>query len=122
MPAIAVHNILIETKLRFDKILSLEITAPKDDHTRMEATVLISNDIRQQIVEAYRDEKVKVWITDENGEKDRPIFAGLVQGLHMDYEGEMETVTISAASATILLDTEKKTARFKTSRSVIMTS
>ena len=113
MSIAAIYNLQIECKLRIDQILSFEVTAVKDCHACMQTTVFINDSMRKQIIDSFNGDTISAWITDENGNKTRCLFAGQIDGLHMEYEGDLEKVTISAVSSSILLDAEKKSRSFQ---------
>jgi len=113
LSVVAVHNLLIECKLPVEKILSFELTAAKDSHVRMQTTILTRDYMRRYITEANRGDTITVWIINEEGAKIHSLFAGQIDSLHMDYDGDFERIAISAVSSSILLDIEKKSRSFQ---------
>ncbi|MDR0491729.1 MAG: hypothetical protein LBH28_10850 [Oscillospiraceae bacterium] len=113
LSVVAIHNLQIECRLCIDQILSFDMVAAKDSHARMQATLLISDCMRRRITEAFDGDTVAVWAVNESGGRIRRLFAGQIDDLHIDYEGDLEKVVIGAVSSSILLDTEKKSRSFQ---------
>jgi len=112
MRNIAAHNLHINCKISIEQILSFEMSVEKDTHAAMQARVLSGGNMSEEIIEEFCGTTIEAEITDDNGVTTR-IFAGHIDNLKIDYEGELEIVTISALSSTILLDIKKKSRSFQ---------
>ena len=100
----------VETELPFKKVLDFGYSWKTDCHAALHVRGYLDKSASWD--DFLQDASpIKIWMGE--GEERKIIFAGIIAGLEIQDEGNLELAAVYAASASILLDCEKSSRSFQ---------
>ena len=114
MEAIAMDRLILDSVFNVTGILDLEIEHKVNEHGRMTVRGYLGNSPEPAERLPSEGSEIKLMYTDEEGLTEQiPLFAGLIQKVHIFQEGGVRQVILSAVSGSYLLDQEKRSCSFQ---------
>lgn len=114
MEAIAMDKLILDSMFNVTGILDLEIEHKVNEHGRMTVRGYLGNSPEPAERLSSEGSEIKLMYMDEEGLTEQiPLFAGLIQKVHIFQEGGVRQVILSAVSGSYLLDQEKRSCSFQ---------
>lgn len=113
--AISYEKIQIHCSIDLQQLLTFELHVTRNTHACIELKAIISEEMHPVIFANWLGEQIMVTLLDEAGAtQTTPLFCGFISNVELGYDGGYGTISISALSASWMLDLQKKFRSFQT--------